>query len=66
MNPKESKKLEARDVFTIESATPKFLRWSNVPVTFDRSNHPNHVPCLWRYPLILNPKMEFKTRPNSH
>jgi hypothetical protein len=36
-------------------ATPEYLKWSKVPVTFDHSDHPDLVPKLGRYPLIVSP-----------
>jgi hypothetical protein len=29
--------------------------WSKVAITFDRGNHPNHVPYPGRFPLIVSP-----------
>jgi hypothetical protein len=40
---------------TISPATPEYLKWSEVPTTFDRSNHPDFIPKLGRYPLIVSP-----------
>jgi hypothetical protein len=39
----------------VSPATPKYLKWSEVPITFDRSNHPDYVLKPGRYPLIVNP-----------
>jgi hypothetical protein len=36
-------------------ATPKYLKWSEVPITFDRSDHPDFVPKLRQHPLIVSP-----------
>jgi hypothetical protein len=41
---KQKQNLEARYVFTVEPTIPKFLWWSEIPITFDRPDHPNHVP----------------------
>src|SRR5438132_7493341 len=35
--------------------TPKYLKWSEVPITFDRSDHPNNIPHPGHYPLVLDP-----------
>jgi hypothetical protein len=35
--------------------TPKYLKWSEVPITFDRNNHPGFMLKLGRYPLIVGP-----------
>ena len=32
-----------------------FLKWSGSPITFDRSDHPNSVTHLGRYPLVVDP-----------
>jgi hypothetical protein len=39
----------------ISPATLEYLKWSEVPITFDRSDHPDFVPNLGRYPLIVYP-----------
>jgi hypothetical protein len=39
----------------IKPATPKYLKWSEVPITFDRSDHSNFVPKPGWYPLIVSP-----------
>jgi hypothetical protein len=39
----------------LSPATPEYLKWSEVPITFDRSNHPDFVPKPRRYPLIVSP-----------
>jgi hypothetical protein len=36
-------------------ATPKYLKWSEVPTTFDRSDHKYFVPKSGQYPLIARP-----------
>jgi hypothetical protein len=37
------------------SSTPEYLKWSEVPITFDRSDHPDFIPKPGRYPLIVSP-----------
>jgi hypothetical protein len=39
----------------VSSSTPKYLKWSEVPITFDRSDHLDYVLKLMRYPLIVYP-----------
>jgi hypothetical protein len=39
----------------VSPATPKYLKWSEVPITFDHSDHPDFVPKLGQYPLIVSP-----------
>jgi hypothetical protein len=36
-------------------ATPEYLKWLGVPITFDRSDHLDFIPKLGRYPLIICP-----------
>lgn len=35
--------------------TPRFLRWSEVPITFDCKDHLTHLPRSGRYPLVVKP-----------
>jgi hypothetical protein len=39
----------------VSSASPKYIKWSKVPITFDRSDHPDIVPKSGLYPLIVRP-----------
>ena len=48
---KRKQKLAAREINALTPATPKYLRWSELPITFDRSDHPGSVP----YPCLLSP-----------
>jgi hypothetical protein len=34
---------------------PSYLKWSEVPITFDRKDHPNHVSQPGSYPLAVAP-----------
>jgi hypothetical protein len=36
-------------------ATPEYLKWLGVPITFDHSDHLDFIPKLGRYPLIICP-----------
>jgi hypothetical protein len=36
-------------------AAPVYLDWSDKPITFDQGDHPDRVPSLGKYPLIVNP-----------
>jgi hypothetical protein len=38
---------------TISPTTPEYLKWSEVPITFNRSDHPDFVRKLGWYPLIV-------------
>jgi hypothetical protein len=39
---------------TVSPATRKYLKWSEVPITFDRNDHPDNVPKPGWYPLIVS------------
>ena len=41
---KRKQKLELREINSMELAAPQFIRWSKMPITFDRSDHPKHIP----------------------
>jgi hypothetical protein len=43
---RRKQKLTVREVMTVSSATPEYLKWSKVPITFDCSDHPEFVPKL--------------------
>jgi hypothetical protein len=47
-------------VFNAESPTPSYLKWSEVPITFDRKDHPHRVPQLGAYPLVVAPVFRSK------
>jgi hypothetical protein len=56
--PHESRrklKLTSQAVKTVSLATPEYLHWSEFPITFDRTDHPNNVPEPRRFPLIVDP-----------
>ena len=48
---RRKQKLTAREINAAAPATPTYLRWSETAITFDRSNHPDHIPIregtLW-------------------
>jgi hypothetical protein len=48
-------KQERREVCLVKVATPVYLDWSDKPITFDQGDHPNCVPSLGRYPLVVDP-----------
>jgi hypothetical protein len=39
----------------VSPATLEYLKWSEVSITFDRSDHLDFVPKLGWYPLIVSP-----------
>jgi hypothetical protein len=53
--PKRKKKLTTWEVLAIGPATPEYLRWFEVPITFDHGDHPDFISKPRRYPLIVCP-----------
>jgi hypothetical protein len=49
------RKQERREVCSVKVATPVYLDWSNKPITFDQDDHPDYIPNLGRYPLVVDP-----------
>ena len=52
---KRKQKLTAREINVVHLASPKYLKWSEVLITFGRADHPGHIPHPGRYPLVLDP-----------
>jgi hypothetical protein len=50
-------KLIAREVnmTTLGEAIPIFLKWSKTAITFDRKDHPDHIPQPGHFPLVVDP-----------
>jgi hypothetical protein len=44
-------KLIRREVLNADVAKPSYLKWSEVPITFDSKDHPDNVPQPGSYPL---------------
>ena len=44
-----------REVNMVAPATPTYLRWSKVPITFDQSDHPLRVATPGRQTLVVDP-----------
>jgi hypothetical protein len=53
-------KLIRQEVFNADVAKPSYLKWSEVPITFDCKDHPDNVPQPGSYPLVVAPL--FKSR----
>jgi hypothetical protein len=53
---RRQQKLIAREVnaAALGEAIPAFLKWSKTMITFDRKDHPDHIPQLGRFPLIVD------------
>jgi hypothetical protein len=52
---KRRQKLTRREVLFIEPAVPTYLKWSEAPITFDKMDHPDHIPQPGRFPLVIDP-----------
>lgn len=52
---KRKQKLTDREVNAAQPEVPHYLRWSEVAITFNRSDHPDRVVHPGRYPLVLDP-----------
>ena len=52
---KRKQKLTAREINAVLPVTPKYLQWSEAPITFGQADHPDHIPHPDRYPLVLDP-----------
>jgi hypothetical protein len=48
-------KLISRAINPVSVVVPKYLHWSESPVTFDRTDHLDSIPKLGRFPLIVDP-----------
>jgi hypothetical protein len=53
-------KLIRREVFNADTAKPSYLKWLEVPITFDRKDHLDHVPHPGSYPLAVAPLFKSK------
>jgi hypothetical protein len=49
------RKQERQEVFSVQPATPLFIDWSDVAITFDRDDHLDYVPNPGVYPLVVDP-----------
>jgi hypothetical protein len=53
-------KLIRREVFNANIAKPSYLKWLEVLITFDREDHPDHVPRPGSCPLVVAPLFKSK------
>jgi hypothetical protein len=49
------RKRERHEVLAAEKAPPSFLDWSEDAITFSCEDHPNCIPNLGQYPLVVDP-----------
>jgi hypothetical protein len=53
-------KLIRREVFNADVVNSSYLKWLEVPITFDREDHPDHMPQPGSYPLVVAPLFKSK------
>jgi hypothetical protein len=53
-------KLIRREVLNADTTKPSYLKWSEVLITFDRKDHPDHVPQPGSNPLVVAPLFKSK------
>jgi hypothetical protein len=49
------RKRERHEVLAVKKAPPSFLDWSEDAITFNSDDHPNRIPNLGQYPLVVDP-----------
>jgi hypothetical protein len=49
------RKVAQREVFAVEPAVPRYLRWSEFSIIFEHHDHPDMIPHPGMYPLIVEP-----------
>jgi hypothetical protein len=50
------RKRERQEVYSVEVATPAYLKWSKEAITFDHDDHLDYVLTpRGRYPLVVDP-----------
>jgi hypothetical protein len=52
---RQKQQFTAWEVMAVSPATPEYLKWFEVPITFNHSDHTNIVPKPGRYHLIVCP-----------
>src|ERR1041384_7194149 len=55
---KTVEKLRFREFNLAAPAVPSYMKWADVPITFDKSDHPPHIPHPGRHALIVDPLVE--------
>ena len=47
-----------REVNMVAPATPRYLKWSKTPITFNQSDHPTRIATPGRQALVVDPVVE--------
>jgi hypothetical protein len=58
-------KLIRREVMHADAAKPSYLKWSEVPINFDRKDHPDNVPQPGSYPLVGSSPIQIQKDPQG-
>ena len=51
-------KIRSREVNSVAPSTPSYIKWADVPITFNQSDHPPHIPHPGRHALVVDPLVE--------
>ena len=55
---KRVEKIRSREVNSAAPAIPSYMKWADIPITFDQSDHPPHIPHPGRHTLVVDPQVE--------
>jgi hypothetical protein len=62
---RRNQKLTTWEVMAVSLTTPEYLKWSKVPITLDRSDHPDFVPKAEAVSSHCQPRCQgCKTQPS--
>ena len=53
--PKRNQKIMAHEILVVSLSASAYLKWSEVPISFDPSDHLDQIPRPGTYPLVLSP-----------
>jgi hypothetical protein len=53
--PKRKNKRILQEIYHVEPLVPSYLRWSETAITYNRTDHPDHIPQLRAYPRVVAP-----------
>ena len=51
---RRSRRLQQQEVHEVASDTPEFMHWSEKPISWSRDDHPEVMPSLGSYALVLD------------
>jgi hypothetical protein len=57
LDSRTSRKLRDREVKATTPAVPQWLNWSEMAVSFDRSDHPDYIPHPGKHALVVDPQV---------